>query len=154
MSRETWCLEFYRTSQAGSYAEAKEDGSLRVYELDDEPRLPLEEADPFNYGPLADLVILINQACDMMEHEAKINHYLTCNGEIVAKEEWPAENIDGVVANTGSSFNTPPAVVAQVELKQSDRSDLARRLMHLEELVAGMRYDNDNTACARCGMIP
>ena len=82
-----WRLEFYRTSQAGSYDEAKKDGSLRVYELDDEPRLPLEEADPFTYAPLADLVILVDQACDMMEHGAKINYYLTCNGEIVAKEE-------------------------------------------------------------------
>lgn len=87
MSRETWCLEFYRTSQAGSYDEAKEDGSLRVYDIDDEPRLPLEEADPFTYAPLADLVILVDQACDMMDASEKVNYYLTCNGEIVAKEE-------------------------------------------------------------------
>ena len=70
MDNDRWCLEFYRTSQAGSYAEAKEDGSLRCYDIDDEPRLPLEEADPFTYAPLADLVILVNEACDMMEHKA------------------------------------------------------------------------------------
>lgn len=82
-----WRLEFYRTSQASSYAEAKKDGSLRVHEIDDEPRLPLEEADPFTYSPLADLVILINEACDMMDSSEKVNYYLTCDGEIVAKEE-------------------------------------------------------------------
>jgi hypothetical protein len=87
MINKKWCLEFYRTSQASSYAEANEYGALRVYGLDDEPRLPLEEADPFTYAPLADLVILIDKACDMMEHEAMINYYLTCNGEIVAKKE-------------------------------------------------------------------
>ena len=87
MINEKWCLEFYRTSQAGSYDEAKKDGSLRVYDLDDEPRLPLEEADPFTCSPLADLVILLDPACDMMDASEKVNYYLTCDGEIVAKEE-------------------------------------------------------------------
>jgi hypothetical protein len=49
--------------------------------------LPLEEADPFTYAPLADLVILVDQACAMMDASEKVNYYLTCNGEIVAKEE-------------------------------------------------------------------
>ena len=83
MSRETWCLEFYRTSQAGSYAEAKEDGSLRQYPVD--PPMQIEEG--MRAHSIGDMMDVIDMACDMMEHEAKINYYLTCNGEIAAKEE-------------------------------------------------------------------
>ena len=84
MIRETWCLEFYRTSQAGSYAEAKEDGALRRYPVD--PPMQVEEG--MRAHSIGDMMDVIDMACDMMDSEEIVNYYLTRNGEIIDQEEW------------------------------------------------------------------
>jgi hypothetical protein len=87
-----WNLEFYRDDQAADYAAARDEGALRVVPLDDGPRLPMAEAQPFTYGQLADMVALIDTACDMMEAHAVIRYFLTCDGAIV--DTWPeADNV-------------------------------------------------------------
>jgi hypothetical protein len=84
MNNEQWYLEFYRTSQAGSYAEAKEDGSLRQYPVD--PPMQVEEG--MRAHSIGDMMDVIDMACDMMDSEEIVNYYLTRNGEIIDQEEW------------------------------------------------------------------
>lgn len=84
MDNEQWYLEFYRTSQAQSYAEAKKDGSLRQYPVD--PPMQVEEG--MRAHSIGDMMDVIDMACDMMDSEEIVNYYLTRNGEIIDQEEW------------------------------------------------------------------
>ena len=84
MDNEQWYLEFYRTSQAQSYAEAKEYGSLRQYPVD--PPMQVEEG--MRAHSIGDMMDVIDMAAEMMDSGEIVNYYLTRNGEIIDQEEW------------------------------------------------------------------
>ena len=84
LNTEQWYLEFYRLSQAGSYDEAKEDGSLRQYPVD--PPMQVEEG--MRAHSIGDMMDVIDMACDMMDSSEKVNYYLTRDGKIMDQEEW------------------------------------------------------------------
>ena len=84
MSRETWCLEFYRTSQAGSYDEAKETGCLRQYPVD--PPMQVEKG--MRTHSVGDMMDVIDMACAMMDSGEIVSYYLTRDGVVMDQEEW------------------------------------------------------------------
>jgi len=83
MNNEQWCLEFYRTSQAGSYDEAKETGCLRQYPVD--PPMQVEEG--MRAHSIGDMMDVIDMACAMMDAGEIVSYYLTRDGKIMDQEE-------------------------------------------------------------------
>lgn len=77
---DNYYLRYYRADQAENYAQAKHEGALREYRLDG-PALTLLD------GRAADVVEVIAQATDMMEHRAKIHYYLWYKGLCLDKTE-------------------------------------------------------------------
>ena len=79
---EQWYLEFYRLSQAGSYAEAKETGALRRYPVDE----PMAIEEGMRVYAVGDLMDVIDMAVEMVDSSERVNYYLTRDGKIMDQE--------------------------------------------------------------------
>jgi hypothetical protein len=77
-----WRLEFYRTSQAASYEDAKKDGAVRWYPVDE----PQDFYDSMRVGHIGDLMDVIDVAVEMMDAGEEIEYVLLCDGEVFKRE--------------------------------------------------------------------
>ena len=131
---EQWWLEFYRTSQAGSYDEAKKDGALRAYPVD-----PPVIDETIRSGPVGDLMDVIDMGVEMMDSCEVINYYLTRNGEIMDKEEfgmstWDLLTDEQKVAQVRSEVEAKP--VTQVDPAwEKAMNDLADEKQALRDML-------------------
>ena len=131
---EQWWLEFYRTSQAGSYDEAKKDGALRAYPVD-----PPVIDETIRSGPVGDLMDVIDMGVEMMDSCEVINYYLTRNGEIMDKEEfgmstWDLLTDEQKVAQVRSEVEAKP--VTQVDPAwEKAMNDLAAEKQALRDML-------------------
>ena len=142
---EQWWLEFYRTSQASTYEEAKETGALRAYPVD-----PPVIDETIRSGPVGDLMDVIDMGVEMMDSNEVINYYLTRDGELMDKEElgmstWDLLTDEQKVAQVRSEVEAKP--ITQVdpawEKAMNDLADeKANLVLALSNIIANYRKTN------------
>tara|TARA_R110000868_G_scaffold2296_4_gene17111 strand:+ start:1417 stop:1923 length:507 start_codon:yes stop_codon:yes gene_type:complete len=134
MMNEQWWLEFYRTSQASTYEEAKETGALRVYPVD-----PPVIDETIRSGPVGDLMDVIDMGVEMMDSCEVINYYLTRDGKVMDKEEfgmstWDLLTDEQKVARVRSEVEAKP--VTQVDPAwEKAMNDLADEKQALRDML-------------------